>query len=81
MEDIEAVWPEDNRCPVFGLRLRSNAGTVADDSPTLDRLDHAKGYTRDNIAVISMKANRAKSNCTAAQIKMLAKWMHRNGLA
>jgi hypothetical protein len=65
----------------LGVRLRSNAGTVADDSPTLDRLIPKRGYARGNIAVISMKANRAKSNCTAAQIELLAAWMRRNGLA
>lgn len=81
MEDIERVWPKDNRCPVLGLRLRSGAGAVADESPTLDRLLPEWGYAPDNIAVISMKANRAKSNCTATQIELLAKWMRKNGLA
>ena len=51
-------------CPYLGVKLY--AGTYADrksgKSPTLDRIDPNKGYTKDNIEVISDLANRMKQN-------------------
>jgi hypothetical protein len=37
-------------------------------NPSLDRIDPNKGYTKDNIQIISVRANAMKSN---AQIKDL----------
>lgn len=59
------------RCPVFGIELRFNNGKVEDDSYSFDRIDSSKGYTRDNLVVISYKANRLKSNATLEELKML----------
>ena len=64
-QDIRAVWPSNGLCPVFGMPLESGVGFSHDGSPTLDRLNSAWGYERGNIAVISHKANRAKSGLTA----------------
>jgi hypothetical protein len=36
--------------------------------PTLDRIDNTRGYTPDNIQVISDMANRMKSNATIPQL-------------
>lgn len=54
-------------CPYLGIRLF--VGTYADrrrgHAPTLDRIDNSKGYTKDNIEVISDLANRMKQNASA----------------
>jgi hypothetical protein len=42
-----------------------------DNSPTLDRVDSSKGYTPDNIRVISFRANRWKSEMSIEQIERL----------
>ncbi len=81
VEDIRGVWPADGRCPVLGITLRSGTGTSQDSSPTLDRLIPAFGYTRDNIVVMSFRANAAKRNLTAAEPRKIAEWMERAGLS
>src|ERR1035437_4146104 len=78
--DIRAVWPSNGLCPVFGMPLESGVGFSHDGSPTLDRLNSAWGYERGNIAVISHKANRAKSGLTADKLERIATWMRRVGL-
>jgi hypothetical protein len=80
IEDIEAVWPADGKCPALGLTLMKGKGHMHDASPTLDRLNPAWGYTRDNIAVLSLAANRAKNNARASELERIAAWMRSRGL-
>ena len=61
-------------CPVLGMPLRFNRGSVADDSFSIDRIDSAKGYTLDNIEVISYRANRLKNNATLDEIHMISQY-------
>jgi len=65
-------------CPVLGIPLcagGTSGGTH--NSATLDRLDPSKGYTPDNTAVISMRANRMKSDCSPSEIMQVAMWTQR----
>jgi len=68
-------------CPVLGIALSPNWGgrTFHDASPSLDRIDPLEGYVRGNVAIISLKANRLKSNATTAEIEALAAWMRKAG--
>lgn len=59
-------------CPLLKIPLRAGDGKVNFASPTLDRIDAAKGYVKDNIWVISHKANRIKSNATPEEIQLVA---------
>jgi hypothetical protein len=65
-EDI--VIPD--RCPYLGTTFDT---TDKELSPSLDRIDSSKGYTKDNIRVISYKANRMKSNATEQELISFAK--------
>ncbi|CAB4222408.1 hypothetical protein UFOVP1655_96 [uncultured Caudovirales phage] len=56
-------------CPVLGIPLRWNIGEAKDDSYSFDRIDSSKGYTFDNLEVISFKANRCKNNLTEEEMK------------
>ena len=56
-------------CPALGIPLRWNIGAAKDDSYSFDRIDSSKGYTFDNLEVISFKANRAKNNLTEEEMK------------
>lgn len=81
VEDVRAVWPEDGRCPVLGIELKRGVDKRAiDSSPTLDRLNNDWGYERNNLVVMSMRANRTKGACTARELETIAAWMRRNGL-
>ena len=64
-------------CPVLGIELEKGKGRLHDASPTLDRLVPEKGYTKDNVVVVSYKANRMKSNATLSELKRLVAWMEK----
>ena len=78
--DIRAAWPTDGKCPIFNIPLSTGKGKPHDFSPTLDRLNDAWGYEPGNIAIISLRANRAKGRLKASELEQLAAWMRRHGL-
>jgi hypothetical protein len=62
-----------SHCPLLGIPLfRSEGKGACDNSPSLDRIDSSKGYTPDNIWVISNKANSIKSNATLEELEAIA---------
>ena len=61
-------------CPVLGIPIRHERGRPTDNSISVDRIDSDKGYTKDNIIVVSQKANRLKSNATLAEMKQLVEF-------
>ena len=68
-----------NKCPILGIPLMFNyEGIPTDNSPSLDRIDPTKGYTKDNVWVISNLANRMKSNADAKTLRDFAKWVLEN---
>jgi len=69
-------------CPVLGIRLESGLGQGRpkwdrDRSPSLDRIDNDRGYTPDNVIVVSHKANRLKSNATVDDLVAVASFYRR----
>lgn len=62
-------------CPYLGIELTafSERGTPRTASMSLDRIDPSKGYTPDNIEVISWLANTMKSKATKEQLIMFSK--------
>lgn len=73
--DIQALIPADGRCPALGIPFSSGTRTQRDASPSLDRIDPDAGYVRGNVAVISMRANRIKSNATPDELEAVARWV------
>lgn len=68
-------------CPILGIKLVRRLGQgygAGPSSPSLDRIDTNKGYTKDNVHVISYKANAMKSNATAEELKLFATWIINN---
>jgi hypothetical protein len=63
------------RCPVLGIELKKADIKMNDFSPTLDRIDPLKGYTKDNICVISNRANRIKSDGTIEEHEKIISYM------
>lgn len=58
-------------CPVLGIPLIHAQGYPSDNSPSLDRKDVNKGYTKENTWVISYRANRIKNNATLDELRKL----------
>jgi hypothetical protein len=69
-EDLEI--PE--YCPILGIPILIVKGPKRDGSPSLDRLDSSRGYTGDNVWIISWKANRIKSNATLYELIKIGEW-------
>ena len=58
-------------CPCLSIPLARGIGKHQPGSPSIDRIDPGKGYTPDNIWVISRRANVIKSNATLAELEMI----------
>jgi hypothetical protein len=70
-EDL--VCPEF--CPLLGIPLMPTKGTglhATDNSPSVDRLDPAKGYIKGNVWIISYRANTIKNSATWQELFSLA---------
>lgn len=64
LEDIKIP----QRCPIMDEILQYIPGGYSDYSPSIDRIDSSRGYTKDNIQIISSIANRMKWNATKEQL-------------
>lgn len=68
--EVDDLYIPD-KCPVLGIPLFKGKGVPTPNSPTIDRIDNLKGYSKDNIWVISARANTLKSNASLKEIEML----------
>lgn len=62
-------------CPVLAIPLFFTEGRVTANTPSLDRIDSTKGYEPGNVAVISWRANKYKSDMTITTIKRLCDYV------
>lgn len=69
IEVADIVIPE--LCPVFKTPLVFGDRGMTDDSPSIDRIDNAKGYEKGNVWVISYHANRLKSDASLKELETL----------
>jgi hypothetical protein len=72
---VRSIIP--SHCPIFNTKLewsaqRGNGNRPLPNSPSLDRIDPTKGYTKDNVWIISYKANTIKSNASHEELKLVA---------
>ena len=65
-EDI--VIPD--KCPLLGIDIIPKAKDRT-HSPSLDRIDSKKGYTPDNIWVVSSRANTLKNDASLQELELL----------
>lgn len=71
VEDIEVP----THCPVLGIPLKHNEGTLGPDSPSLDKVIPELGYIPGNIAVLSHRANLIKDKYSYEELHAVVKWM------
>ena len=68
--------PNPEYCPVFGTKLiYGRRGRQQPDSPSLDRFDNSKGYTKDNVRVISLRANTLKADGRLEEMEKIVEYM------
>jgi hypothetical protein len=59
-------------CPVLGIPLVFGQGEEFKmNCPSIDRIDSNKGYTKDNIVIVSWRANMLKCNATVEELRKL----------
>jgi hypothetical protein len=62
-------------CPVLGIPLFIKGGRPTDNSPTIDRINNSLGYTPDNVAVVSYRANSIKRDATLDELKRIVAFL------
>jgi hypothetical protein len=61
-------------CPILGFELAlSDTGYQQYNSPSIDRINSALGYRKDNIVIVSWRVNRIKSNASLNEIGTITK--------
>lgn len=75
LQDLNELYPKDNKCPVFGFELTWNQEGFRETSPSIDRIDSTKGYTKDNVQIISWKANRIKGYASVEDLEILLSYL------
>lgn len=66
-EDV--VIPEI--CPVLGIPIIPYSFY---NSPSLDRIDNSRGYTKDNVIVVSFKANMLKGAASMDELEKIVRF-------
>ena len=73
----EDMYPDV--CPVFGTRLIYGDPSVSrHNRPSFDKVVPAKGYTRENVCIISFKANFLKNNASLDDIKRILSYIKKS---
>lgn len=67
-----SIFPQDSLCPVFGFEM--TFGGDKNLSPSIDRVNPNKGYTKDNVVWISYLANRMKSDVSIDDLIKINQW-------
>ena len=69
------------RCPILDIPLAAGSGKNGsasadnDNAPTIDRIDNSIGYTKENIAVISRRANTLKKDSSLNELAAVLVYM------
>lgn len=78
LELNDIVLPE--YCPILNIKMQFNKKFAMDNSYSIDRIDSNKGYLKDNIQIISFKANTIKNNSTIKELKMVYDFLYNQSL-
>lgn len=62
-------------CPILGIPLFQKDRKAGPNSPTLDQINPGIGYVKDNVCVISHKANTMKQNNTVEDFERFIRYM------
>lgn len=76
LEDI----PEKSICPVFQTEIAFGLSKPIDPmrSSSIDRLVPSKGYIKENIRIISFRANQIKNDASVEDLRKVLKYVEDN---
>lgn len=60
-------------CPLLLILLMVAKNSLTANSPSLDRIDSSRGYVKDNVWVISHRANTIKNDATLKELQLITK--------
>lgn len=65
------------KCPILNIKLIRNVGgkNHLENSYSIDKINPNLGYIKNNIQIISYKANTMKSNASKKELLLFAKWI------
>ena len=66
-------------CPVLGIKLETGDRKNHYNAPSIDRIDNTKGYIKDNIVVVSTRANLLKKDATIKELIMISEFYKKFG--
>lgn len=72
-EDLEVP----DICPILKIPLIIGTKGNYENTPSIDRIDNTRGYTKDNIQIITKKANSMKNSGTPEELLKLADWIYK----
>jgi hypothetical protein len=61
-------------CPVLGIKLFRESKEAWHNAPSIDRIDNTKGYIKNNIMIVSRRANILKRDATFDELIMIGKF-------
>jgi hypothetical protein len=61
-------------CPILNIELQVG-GKLRDNSPSVDKIIPSLGYIPGNVAIISMKANRMKSDSSVEDLRKIISYI------
>lgn len=62
-----------DKCPILEIPIYIGNELRKWNSPSIDKIDNQKGYTKDNIRVISYMANHMKAHASKEELLIFAK--------
>ena len=69
-QDILDLIPKDLKCPIYKVPFVFNVNSPWNLS--FDRINNNKSYTKDNVVVVSVKANTVKNTATSKELYKIA---------
>lgn len=70
----EDLLPLPTHCPVLGVELDYSGGG-GPNVASVDRIDSTKGYLRENVAIISKRANTLKNNASVEELQKVLDYL------
>ncbi len=65
---------QNYKCPVFGISYDRNDNLLRAE---VDRIDNDKGYTKDNVIIVSGKVNRYKKNLKIEEMVKMSEFYNK----